>query len=73
MILSEACPKQWYKVSKSRHFVPRLIELRTSCLRIWVLTIWILSQWLGVVDRIASIDLSQKIELLLLPSTLNLD
>ena len=39
----------------------------------WVLIIWILFQRLEVAKRILSLDLSQKLEPLLLPSILNLD
>ena len=73
MISLETCLKWQYKVSKSSYLVTRLTGLETSYLRMWVLTIWILSQRLGIADRTASLDLSQKVELLLLPSTLNLD
>jgi len=44
--------------------------MKTLCLRMWVLTIWILPQILGVADRTL---LLQKVELLLLPFTLNPD
>ena len=42
-------------------------------LRICVLTIWILPQRLGVANITTSLHLLQKVELLLLPSTLNSD
>ena len=57
----------------SRYLIVRLIELEILYFRIQVLTIWILLQRLGVADRTALPDLSQKVELLLLPSTLSPD
>jgi len=42
-------------------------------LRIQVLTIWTLPQGLGVANKTVLPDLSQKVKLLLLPSTLNPD
>ena len=71
MTLLETDSKQWCKVSKSRYLVIRLTELKILCLRMWVFTIWILLQRLGIADRVTSLDLLQKVELLLLPSTLN--
>ena len=73
MTSSEACPKWQYKVSKSRCLVARLIGLGILCLKMWVLTIWILLQRLDIANKIALPDLSQKVKMLLLPSTLNLD
>ena len=73
MASSEAYLKWQYKVSKSRCLVTRLIGLGISCLRMQVLTIWMLLQRLGVANRTASPDLSQKVEPLLLSFTLNPD
>ena len=73
MTLLDTCPKQQCKVSKSEYFVVKLIELEILCLRMRVLTIWILFQRLGVTDKTALLDLSWKIKLLLLSSTLNPD
>jgi len=72
MTKSYICSKWWYKISKSRYLI-RLIRLEILCLRMWVLIIWILFQRLEVAKRILSLDLSQKLEPLLLPSILNLD
>jgi len=41
--------------------------------KIQVLIIWILPQRLGVANKITSPDILQKVKLLLLTSTLNLD
>jgi len=65
--------KWWYKISKSKCLVVKLIKLRTLYLRMQVLIIWVLPQKLGVANRTASLDLLQKVKLLLLLSTLNPD
>jgi len=56
---------------KSRYLVIKLTKLETLYLRIWVLTVWVLFQRLEVANKIALPNLLQKVEVLLLLSTLN--
>jgi len=57
----------------SRCLIVKLTELKILYLRIQALTIWILFQRLGVANRTILPELSQKVELFLLSSTLNSD
>ena len=57
----------------SIYLVVKPIGLKILYLRMQVLTIWILFQRLGVANKTILLELSQKVELFLLSSTLNSD